>query len=217
MRSPAQVLATVLPPLLAGVEHILVARLGPSRGRTPWPDPVLAGLELAGLETVVDLTNRGAAKLFREMSVSDRSGVMLFPDAADAQLPAEARLQLAAASNVRLWRPRPVRELGVFCSPGEQWNLDLLRWAHPDVACCLWNTDADLPEEWRRREGSIAQFLAQGYDYMFLPRAEVAPDMPGELLLEPGFEGFWFWPDLRPRLFMRDTAAWCAACFHREE
>lgn len=217
MRSPLRVLAAALPPLLAGVEHIVVARLGPSRRRAPWPDAVLAGLELAGLETVADLANRSAAMLFRELIASGSSGVVLLPDAADAQLPAEARLQLGAAPNVRFWRPRPVREMGVYCAPEAHWDLDLLHWAHPDVACCLWNTDAVLPQEWRRLQGSIAQFLAQGYDYMFLPRAESASDMPGELLLEPGFEGFWFWPGLQPGVFMRDTAVWCAPRFHREE
>ncbi len=183
----------------------------------PWNDAVLTALELAGLEMVVDLTSRNAARLFRELAASPFPGIVLLPDAADFQLPADVRLLLAGAPGIRLWRPRPVQEIGVLCLPGVRWDMDLLRWAHPDVRCCIWNPEEAVPAEWQHRQGSIAQFLTQGYDYMFMPRAETAPDMPGVLLLEPGFEGFWFWPDLRPGVFMCDSAAWCAPRFHREE
>ncbi len=213
--SPVRVLAAALPPLLAGVEHVLVARMGKARGRAPWSDAVLTGLELAGIEMVADLSPRAASSLLLEMADSGSMGVVLCPDSMEG-VSREAGLCLAESPNIRFWKPRPVTELAVFFpedADDADWDCELIRWAHPDVPLLVWSRDADAVPEYCHpgagvHSGSVAEFQSQEYDYVFMPGSGVDFSTSASLTLPPGFEGSWFWPGLRQDFFHTEALAW---------
>ncbi len=117
---PAQVLAAVHPAVAAGVRDILVLRVGDDL--PAWPAAVLAGLELAGRELVLDCSPAQAARLVRDLGEG----------AAYADLGLDAASFAALGLDrpgLRLWRaPRDPLQAPLALGPGcEQC------WAWPDL------------------------------------------------------------------------------------
>jgi len=230
--SAPRLLATVLPPLVAGVRHLQVVRL--AARKAPWPPALLAALELAGVEQVAQTPAQQFQALLEHLQKTGAFGSILAPQPLPT-LSQQAWLTLAQASCWRFWQPRFVGQAGesalertkertkgragVFAADatGLPWKLLILAWCQPDLAVELWYEDgsplaeppAALPPAWTVRRGDATVFLQQQYDLVLAPpHMHQAALRTAPLVLGPGEESCWLWPDLQPCVFQQSAAAW---------
>jgi len=214
MTSPSRLLATVLPPIEAGVEHLLVLRL--TARRAVWPAPLLTALELAGVEQAAQAPARVCNDLIAHLA-SCGPGVVLAPQPLSG-LSVQFWQTLARTPGLRFWQPTFQGSAGILAEEGVSsgWNLDALAWCQPDLAFDIWfdhgapglETPA-LPPEWRLRRGGAAMFLEQGYELALAPTAVHGQALRTAMLaLGPGQESGFVWPDLRPCIFHIHAASW---------
>jgi len=214
-RSPARLLAAILPPLLAGVEQVLVVRIHYARkDHSPWPARLLTACELVGQELALDLNPDQAGALARTLAANSSAGLVLsLEEGRDPGKPAVGWLPVEARkAGVAVWRPRWDGRIGVWAPAKAEWDWDALLWAHPDAALTVWgNKRKGLPEGVATRKGDLSAFLAQGYPAAFAPSDTQAEVLDGvALVLGPGHEGCWLWPDLEADLCRRRSVAWTA-------
>lgn len=215
--SPVRCLAAVLPPLLAGVGQTLVVRVHADKDeqdQRPWPARLLTAFELAGQEFVLDLTAAQTAKLARTLAVLTGPGLIVcLEESRDSARPALAWLSdEARKAGVAVWRPRWDGRIGIWAPDGAAWDWDTLHWAHPDAVTTVWgNRTEALPSGFTARKGKMSSFLKEAYTAAFVPsdaQAEALDRVP--LVLGPGHEGCWLWPDLTLGLCRRRSVAWTA-------
>lgn len=218
--SAPKLLATVLPPLVAGVGHLQVLRL--AARRVPWPAALVTALELAGVEHVAQAPAQQFHSLLAQLQQQGRFGSILAPQRLQ-NLSRQAWLALAQASCWRFWQPRFASHsgarAGVFAADATSlpWELETLAWCQPDMAVELWYEEGaqlagppgDLPPAWSVRRGDAAVFLQQQYDLILAPpHMHQAALRNAPLVLGPGQESCWLWPDLQPCFFQQSAAAW---------
>ncbi|SBV97474.1 conserved hypothetical protein [uncultured delta proteobacterium] len=183
---PTRVLAALVPAMLAGVPDILACRV--RRDGAPFPQPLLAALELAGQELVMDASPEDAAGFVTRCCEADPRGrlVLLGRDPVF-----ETISRLAAERGTPVLRyAAPVRigiPAGSVARPA------------PGDGLCFAQPDADLISfEGEASPGAFAAiFCAEGSAAEYL---EAAP-----LVLCPGNEAYWAWPGLG-RDFYRETS-----------
>lgn len=229
--SPLRLLAALTPAILAGVGEILVVRgkaaeangfAGAGTIHAQWPKRLLLALELAGVETVVSLDMEAQQRLGRALSESALAvggGVVCALGYAPSSDPSRTFFPGGCQAHAYAGlRPCFSGRIGVFLEPGNVGGRDeplpdvaLLSAQHPDVVLEIWNGgelkrddlthDADLLD-WR--EGSREAFLARGYDAVLVPSdlAEAAL-AAAAIVLTPGLEDGWIWPDVTPDTFRR--------------
>lgn len=198
--SPARALAAVMPALLASVSEVIVVRQGQDQAATvdSWPAGLLVGLELAGIRRVVDLTRQDTVELLKALLCGNSFGRVLALDSCIASGLSET---LAApdtlSRSVRYWfGPRP--RIGVLRSIDEPMAesgatlADVLAWAHPDVAPDV------LADHVVMEEAVYDALLVSAKDQDMVRQA-------AGIVLGPGVEGCWFWPDLDRGFFLRRT------------
>lgn len=206
--SPSLVLAALMPALTAGVPEILVAGIG-SGALT---DPVLAALELAGQELVVELEPEQARELVQGMEGATQGLVM--------GLGAEVQSALAGLRQPT-WTPNPrttddVRRarfsLGVFLEKRGQFSKQLagdMEYLLPGVEVCWWSPSGRLgPEQAERQAGDFDAFGRNCFDTVLVPdylSRRALESFPAVLGL--GRAGNWIWPDLTRDLFTMRHAA----------
>ncbi|MGE4298605.1 MAG: hypothetical protein AB7E47_11295 [Desulfovibrionaceae bacterium] len=206
--SPAKLAAALMPMLQAGVAHIVVVFAGKT---APAPDslPVaaLAALELAGQEQVAALSFAQAGELVRQMAANEPEGCVV---ALDAALPRRVCGDALDALDTVVWRPRGAATCGVWCE-GAAWDWDGLAWAHPDMAVTAWNAGKmRLPKGFASRIGDFAACCGQGYGALFVPDDLAASAVVhAPVVLGPGHEGCWMWPDLGPAFFRTRRVGLC--------
>lgn len=228
MVSPSRLLAAVTPALLSGVEELRVVRL--CAKRAPWPPALLTALELAGVERVARMSAARCAVLAKYLAQNVAPGVILVPQPV-LGVSAGARQTMTQTPGLRFWQPVFKGAAGLYAgdasSPGELWNLEALAWSQPDLELELWcMSDAcegeDLPPGWKVRQGSVEGFLRQGYELVYAPEILRRQALnSASLVLGPGQESCWIWPDLQPCFFRQHAAAWsfsnAAAVFQEDE
>lgn len=186
---PTRVLAALVPAMLAGVPNVLACRI--RRDGAPFPGPLLAALELAGQELVMDASPEDAAGFVARCCDTDPRGrlVLLGRDPVFetlSRLAAErGTLALRYAAPVRIGIPAAPPLPGARPASGEA-----LCFAQPDAALVPFEGDAPP-------EGLAAIFCAEGSAPAYL---DAAP-----LVLCPGNEAYWAWPGLG-RDFYRETS-----------
>lgn len=203
--SPARLLAALVPALACGVEHVLAARVGANGG--PWRKAVLTGLELAGQELVVDLNDAEARRLFTQLRDTGRPGAVsvLGPKAAVIK-----SSELQSASKMGFWRPRFTRAAAVWMEDETTFDLDVLAFTHPDMVFSVFGAETELPADNFSYEGAdLADFMDAVIDVAYLPEGHI-PQMvnKAKLVLGPGQEGCWIWPDLHTEHFQYQHIAW---------
>lgn len=191
--SAPRLLAGLMPALLAGVRNILVVRVGDS---APWPDPILAALELAGQEAVVNLSEERLLSLFSEMQ-GQGAGRWVFLGSLPHMVSACHSQQNA---HIAVWTEPVFTAIGV--ATGQEIDVDLLAWAHPDMKLVSVNVENADPDDFTGFSGCEA-FAA------FVGDPEVIDLVPDSvpLMLGPGQEGCWIWPDLEPSFFLQRRLA----------
>ena len=194
-QSPARLLAALMPAIAAGVPHVLVCRvaLDTEQERCLLPLPLLATLELAGVEWVVSLAPERAASLLHGVMERQDSGSVVFVGASDFGTLSEK----AREGGLRVFSlPERVvvavdGALPAACRlPGE----DVLRLMHPDARI--------VPAEAGVGQYS-AVYCAEDAVGRWLP---VCP-----LVLAPGYESLWLWSGLVPAFFMYTHHAFAPA------
>ncbi len=182
--SAIRMLAGLMPALLAGVSDVLVVRVADEA--TPWPQDLLAALELAGQELAVTLPSGRVADLAASMAEQGAGRWLCLGAPAASLLPVQESPQQA------IWREPQHAALAVA---GDVVDTSLLAWAHPDLRLeRLSGGDETLTAA--LESGDYAAFAG---DTEFL---DVVPDSV-PLMLGPGQEGCWLWAGLAPDWFLQ--------------
>ncbi|KAF0233097.1 MAG: hypothetical protein FD177_1900 [Desulfovibrionaceae bacterium] len=176
--APAQVLAALLPAVCRRIPLVAVIR---PRSRTVWPAPVLTALELCGIEQVLEPSGRDLGQCLAMLrSVLGPGGVACL---GSAVFWSGARA-VGEDSGAAHWLKSP-DAAGLLVGEDLIWNREALKVAHAGVEI---------------REYTTPQALdAAGHDAVFAP-AGLAP-ATASLVLEPGREVLWDWPDMPGELF----------------
>lgn len=192
--SPSRILAALMPAILTGVPHILACQVGDS---PETPAPVLAALELAGQETAACLTEQQTLNLVRKLAGRGTGRLALL---GDAPWTGEV-LSAARAAGIRSWSggmPR-IAVCPSACVPSGQHgekevvlqapDYGMLRFAQPDAGI------VPLAEP-KAEEGARYDCVVCG-----MPRLRYWLSRT-PLVLTPGHEWFWRWPELDREFFM---------------
>lgn len=212
-RSAARVAAAALPAVISGAPAAAACL-----GGDPAPD-VLAALELCGLETVAMLesgdVSRLAEHIIAQGTPEPRLAVLALGFGPACE---EAAAMAFATPGVRVWTPwtfpAPVSgpsaapDMGIWAGDGASWDLDLVAWAQSGHHAAVWNAPGELirdglPQGITTEEGGFEAFLSAGYRALLVSEslAEEAGNS-ADLVLGPGQEGCWAWPDLTPDFFL---------------
>lgn len=202
--SPARLLAALVPALAGGVKSVLAARVGDG---APWRKAILTGLELAGQENVVDLTEGQARRLFTELRDSGRPGAVtvLGPKAAAINSTA-----LQTASRISFWRPRFSRSAAIWMEDESSFDLDALAFIHPDIVFSVFGAETELPADNFSYEGTnFDDFLSAIMDVAYLPATMTDHGLRrAKLVLGPGQEACWAWSELHTGHFQFHSTSW---------
>jgi hypothetical protein len=195
--SPAQLLAALLPPLLAGVP--LVAALHRS---WQWSDAQLVAMELAGIETVFAAKGPDLLSMLIGELVSHSPRGSLVSLGSDGLAIDTFALSLSAGlGHVAL---RPARRFGMSAGPEPSWDLDALSFCHPGAEL------VSLPGDPSGSDGGLGPLSAIGsadFDALLVPEDLAAEALEkARVALCPGQECFWAWPDLRMETFWNTAA-----------
>lgn len=180
-RSPARLLAALVPAILAGVERVIILSPGalPSRRN-------LLALELGGFQDVF-VPDADEPGMLLDSPLGSRPGILLtLPTAASPLTNWEHE---AAARGIPVWKDAPCPDLGLEFSrrdPEGAQRADLLAWCHGDAAV----HDPQRTDRPRLR----AVYTAPSFQGL-----ENLDD--GQTAFKPGMEGCWVHPDLSPALF----------------
>ena len=185
--SAPRLLAALMPALLAGVEDVMVVRMSGDE-ESPWPVELLAALELAGQENVISCHETMAATLFGALPSDATGRVLMLGD-----MPQTVGMCLAdMPSCVSLWAEPYLAGIGLIPQEEAEWNVDVLKWAHPD-----WNmVDLSEVDDISTLGGTGFAAIACNGDKM-----DTVPDTV-PFVLGSGQEACWVWPDLLPEFFM---------------
>jgi hypothetical protein len=202
LASPARLLASVVPPLACGVENVLAVRLGGDE----WPEPLLTGLELAGQELVTDMSLVRVKGMLEEMDASGATGVVLGLELGQGLF----RSLRFPTRNIDFICLKCDREAVLWIDTDEPFDLDGLAFAHPDLSFAVHGAEIALPPEGFRCEGNDFQdFLDSIREVAYAPASRVDEALDrARLVLGPGQEGCWVWPQLRPESFQFQSTAW---------
>ena len=180
--SAAQVLAAAAPARLMGVGRVLAGRVDGAGG---FPAGVLCGLELAGVEEVLDLDPGQAAELAGHL-LSGGSGLVL-----GVGRSGELDAALRSVPPGRAWQGFAPEAVHVLTEDGFTPDLDALaQAAHPARVLAV--------------KGGFEALAAENPEAACLKNPGRLSG-PG-LRLGPGQEGSWAWPDLAPERFL--SPAW---------
>ena len=192
--SPAQLLSTVLPPRIAGVSQVMVFKLTEEIGY--WPDSLLLALELAGIEEVFDFSPKQAKSLLQEItSQGTETKLLCSVDKFSMFNPQNLDFQL---DTIPLYPPS---KCGIWLDGHVTPDLHALEFAHPDLYLQLFAPETGfldaISDEYNKQKSTWQQFCSQDFDIVFAPESfhmELINRFP--LVLGPGQECFWIWPEL---------------------
>lgn len=201
--SPVRVLASIVPALVIGVSQVMVARVD---GGGKWPQPVLAALELAGVETVIGIDSDGARNLAHELAESDQSGAFmgLGPDAVALIGDCGGK-----SPGIVSWFSDFGDRADIWLDSVDDFDLEAMSFAHPGTNFFVWGAESELPEgRFEFRPGTWDEFVAGCPDLAYVPVGRSGTGACVEY--HPGDEGCWFWPELSPELFIFQNVGWGA-------
>jgi hypothetical protein len=196
--SPARLLAALVPAVACGVRDILAVRVD---GQGEWARPLLTAMELAGQELVADLTGEGVSDLLDTLGEAGASGVVI--DLAGLDVPDTGRSRLA------LYRPVFDGSAAIYLNGPETFDLEALAFSYPDTVFTAFGADVPLPDGFARGGEDFSALLEGTHDAAFVPADRIGDALDRiRLVLGPGQEGCWVWPELHPGLFLYHRIAW---------
>ncbi|WP_207262281.1 hypothetical protein [Desulfovibrio sp. Huiquan2017] len=198
LTSPARLLASLVPAVACGVRRILAVRLDVEEA---WAPGLLTAMELAGQELVADLDRNGLAELLDRLAEAGASGAVIDLTADPAACPERAGLAV--------YRPVFGRNAVLFLDDDATFDLDALAFIHPDTAFTVFGADVPLPDGFTRGGDSFSAFLDAVRDVAYAPADRVGETLDrARLVLGPGQEGCWVWPELQSDFFLFHRTAW---------
>ena len=202
LKSSARLLAAVVPALSCGVRNVAVVRLDGGE----WPQPMLAGLELAGQELVVDMPSGRVKELLETLDASGATGIVLGVELEQGVL----RSLRFPTRRIEFACLRCDRTVPVWMEQDQPFDLEGLAFIHPDLVFSVHGVETVLPADGFSREGSDSQgFLDSILEVAYAPASLVDEALDrARLVLGPGQEGCWVWPQLRPGHFQSHSTAW---------
>ncbi len=196
LTGPVWAVSAIVPAMTSGVPNILAVCQNTS---SPSPH-LLAGLELCGVDTICRLGRRNVSSLLENLAASATSGVILNPDNSLAQ----RHLPNSWPGSVAVWKPASPRRMGIWSETTDQWDWTTLAWNHPGLPLEVWGASpGKLPPGCTKKPGDWTLFCDQAYLAMGIPeqRLPETRKLRRQLILTPGQEGCWHWPDLTPEWF----------------
>lgn len=180
--SPAQLVAAVLPAQARRIPLVAAFRAG---GRGSWPPAMLAALELCGVEQVFASSLEGLKSALAHLARTlGPGGVACLGDHAYR----DKVRALVPAGCFEHWLPSPVT-VGLLAASGVEWDREVLAFSHAGVSI------ADFSP-------TSAAELGEPHPWAFFSPPELAP-ASARLVLAPGREALWDWPDLPTELFFQ--------------
>ena len=228
--APAQVVAAVLPAVARRLPLALAARPtglglpGSGAGGRSWPPALLAALELCGVENVFSPSAKDFFQALRELAEAHGPGAL----ACLGSRPFFERLRRGAEGLCRLAWLEPPAAIGVIPAPGLSWDRETLAVAHAGVDIVELSSSREVPatsgvqaaadsiapgkatdeteenaltQNASSSEG-VATLAASSLPWAVLAPGQAAPPSFARLVLEPGREALWDWPDMPGDLFI---------------
>ncbi|THB64049.1 MAG: hypothetical protein D6E12_15725 [Desulfovibrio sp.] len=203
--SPVRVVACASAARLAGVEEVVAVVLDEQPGEaSPLPDPVLAGLELAGVESVALLSPDQVSQLMAEAVDQGEPGVVL----ALGELAGAFSAALGQARHcLKIWREPEMLPLAAWGRAS--WNWDALEFAHPGAEFVVYGEAGDAPGHVRRAGESLEEMIRNPHTAVYLEQQDMEQALAStDRVLGPGCESVWFWPELSRDFFIHTGRAW---------
>ena len=201
LMSSIRLLAAVVPALSCGVDNVLAVRLGSGE----WPDSLLAGLELAGIEPVVEMDAERVKELLEELDGDGFRGIVLGVELEQGVF----RSTRFPTRRIQFSCLKCDRRVSVWLDPEDPFDLEGLAFAHPDFDFVVHGSGAPLPAGFSRGENDFQSFLNAIREVACVPASRVGEALDrARLVLGPGQEGCWLWPQLRPEHFHFHSTAW---------
>ena len=208
--SPAQLLAVLIPALLAGVPRVVVVR---EQASSAFPDALLAAMELAGQEWVVEMSAQDVGLLVGRAFADTRPGRVCRLGSSSM----DDSLRSLVPGN-SLWMPGAGTTAGIWFAPGQTWDTQTIAWTLPDTVVSV---AGDVPEDACSGapffSGTLSDFMAEGFDALYLPSPGQGTGSGCPRVFGPGQEGGWIWPDLAPSTFMETTVCWESEILEQED
>lgn len=198
--APARVLAALLPAMLAGIPDILACRVVSGAAAAPLSPAVLTALELAGQELCAEFDGPGALALFRDCHAASPRGRAVILGGAGSLAPLESFARDVGLP-VRRYAAATRIAIDADSLPGAcaEEPHGMLRFAHPDASFAL------TPPQWEK--GVVEHFSA-----VFCGESAVAALLGRfPLVLTPGHEVCWLWPDMDMDFFREQSRAFAPA------
>lgn len=211
--SPSRLLAALLPLITAGTPEVLVAftRAGKAAKDPSPPAPaLLTALELAGQEQACLLFPEAASRLAEACRRARGAGLAVFLGGTPG--PEWGSFPGRMGAGLRLLAAPEAAEAGVWMDNPDDFDLAALRFAHPDLRFFVWGPCGRLPDKgFSRRKGDMDRFCAEAYDAVYVSEEHMAAYLgAAPLVLGPGQESCWTWPELTPETFIRPRLGWFA-------
>ncbi|WP_319584587.1 hypothetical protein [uncultured Pseudodesulfovibrio sp.] len=196
--SPARLLAALVPAIACGVPNVLAVRVD---GKGDWAPPLLTAMELAGQELVADLTGKGVSVLLDKVADAGAKG---------AVVDLTGRPGLCAGRNdLAVYCPDFDRSASIFLDEPDTFDLDALSFIHPDMEFTVFGAEVPLPDGFVSGSEDFQAFLTSVRNVAFVPADRIGDALGhARLVLGPGQEGCWVWPELLPGFFLFHRTAW---------
>ncbi len=183
--SPSRLLAACLPALCARVPNLAVVRTDAS---SPWPAPLALAMELAGVENAFDCDGADFPGVCASLAATAGPGLVC-----DLGI-APFLFDMDASADV--FRPRFNRRIGVWEEGGTACDREALAFAQPDC-------ELIVPAKKGRDKAAFEEFLGQDFGAVWVSPHLARQALSGaSLVLTPGREAFFSFPELFPERFL---------------
>ena len=192
--SPSQALAALLPMIYGRIPEIVVA----SSPAQTLPPALITAFELAGQENIL-LLDENSFNSFKG-GFPPKCGLWV-----DLRSGSDSCFAQPEFGQMTLWRPKMKRRLGLW-SDKTAWDFAAVMLSAGLWPVEIWGSPgSDLPDgNFIRRQGPFTSFLRQNYGAVYVPQGRVPlAQEVFDLVLQPGCEGCWLWPELRQGIFAR--------------
>ena len=204
--SPAVLLATLLPPVLAGVREVVICS---PRDRLPYPDAQLTAFELGGMDNVLNCPEHIEQELLREMYARSKSG-MIISVYAEPPAGGSGSAHLDFAGLVPAYTLCAPQTAGLWIDDPGEWNFEALDFAQPSLRTTLWSAGGISPPPSRPlRRGTMKEFRQAGYDLLFVAPRHLRTTLGwAPVILGPGQESAWVWPEFCRSMCQTTRLVW---------
>ncbi len=181
--SAAQVVSALMPAITRRIPGVCVVR---PASRAPWPRGVLTALELCGVEQVYSPPAASFRTCLEAIVGQAGEGAMAWLGRGGVPRVLSETLSRATNGRCPLHALRAPEAVALLEGPGIGWDQEALAVAHQGL---------DI-----RRFSDPTALAASGLEHVFAPAAQAPAH--ARLVLGPGAEALWDWPDMPDALFL---------------